>query len=147
MKGPFARTSRLIAALVVALFAGCAGARVSVTAERARYPISFSGSVRDANGELRPRSSLVKVGELAASQTRMGFFYSGATPRSSYDISDEVNAQVEAAHGEAVVYLTITVSDSCNVLNAFPVLNALPFWPGCVPLDVTGEIVRRRPSP
>jgi len=144
MNRHLARAMRAVAALFIAFTAGCAGARVNVTAERARYPISFSGSVRDASGVLRLRSSLVKVGELTADGTRLGILYSGVTPRSDYDISDDVNAQVEAARGEAIVYLTVTVSDSCNVLNAFPVLNVLPFWPGCIPLTVTGDIVRRR---
>jgi len=139
--------SRALVVLMVIFLGGCAGARVTVTADRARYPISFSGSLCDSNGQLRPRSSLVKVGELDASHTRMGFLYSGVTPHPSYDISDEVNAQVEAAQGEAIVFLTIVVSESCHVLNGFPVLNALPFWPGCIPMIVTGDIVRRRPAP
>ena len=147
MRMPLGRFVLALVALAAAGLSGCAGARVTVSADRARYPISFSGSVRDANGELRLRSSLVKVGDLSADGTRLGFLYSGLMPGSSYDISDAVNTQVDAAHGEAVVYLTVTVSDGCNVLNAFPVLNALPFWPGCIPLEVSGDIVRRRPNP
>ena len=54
----------------------------------------------------------MKVGDLNADGTRLGFLYSGVTPRADYDISDAVNAQVEAAGGEAVVYLTVIVSDS-----------------------------------
>jgi hypothetical protein len=137
----------LVLAGIAAFGVGCAGARVNVTADRARYPISFSGSVRDASGELRLRPSLVKVADLSIDGTRVGLLYSGVTPRSTCDISDEVNAQVAAAGGEAVVFLTITASDGCNVLNGMPVLNALPIWPGCVPLAITGEIVRRRPGP
>lgn len=97
MNPHLARAMPAVAAFFIAFTAGCAGARVTVTAERARYPISFSGSVRDANGELRLRSSLVKVGELTADDTRLGILYSGVTPRSHFDISDAVNAQVEAA--------------------------------------------------
>jgi len=47
--------------------------------------------------------------------------------------------------GEAVVGLTVTVSDACDVLNVFPILNIIPLWPGCVPVTITGDIVRRRP--
>ena len=114
MRTPLPLFVPALVALAAAGLSGCAGARVTVSADRARYPISFSGSVRDANGELRLRSSLVKVGDLSADGTRLGFLYSGLTPGSSYDISDAVNTQVDAAHGEAVVYLTVTVSDGCN---------------------------------
>ena len=42
----------------------------------------------------------------------------------------QINAQVAAAGGEAVVGLTISVGDGCGWLNGFPILNALPVWPG-----------------
>jgi hypothetical protein len=45
--------------------------------------------------------------------------------------------------GEAVVSLAISVSNSCAVLNYFPLLNDLPSWPGCIPVTITGDIVRR----
>ena len=61
----------------------------------------------------------------------------------THDFSDEINAQVAAAGGEAVVGLTITVRARCDWLNGFPLLDALPIWPGCVPVRLTGDIVRR----
>jgi len=133
------------AALGVALSAGCAGARIDVTAERARYPLSMSGVVRDNTGRLHDRHSLEKVGTLQAGRTRVGILYSAVTLPSSYDISDDVNAQVAAARGEAVVGLTVAVEGGCDALNMFPLLNALPIWPGCVPVSITGDIVRRKP--
>jgi hypothetical protein len=125
------------------LVSGCAGARVAITADHARYPISLSPVVRDSAGRLWPAGSLKKVGTLAARRSAIGILYSGLTPRSTYDISDEVNAQVAAAGGEAVIDLSVSVRDDCTALNAFPILNALPFWPGCAPIVVTGDIVRR----
>ena len=125
--------------------AGCAGADVGITAEQSRYAISMSRSIRDQSGVLYDDRSLERVGVLYADRTRVGFLYSLLTPRSTFDISDEVNAQVAAARGEAVVGLTVSVSDACDVLNNFPLLNILPIWPGCVPVTITGDIVRRRP--
>jgi hypothetical protein len=124
--------------------AGCAGARVRVTADRARYPLSLSPVVRDANGHLYDGRTLVKVGWLDVRKTTTGYVYSVLAVPPSRDFSDAINAQVAAAGGEAVVGLKISVGDGCGWLNGFPVLNALPFWPGCVPVRLTGDIVRRR---
>ena len=132
----------LLASTVVA--GGCAGAHVEITARQSRYAISMSPVVRDSNGVLYDHQALEYVGTLYTGRTRMGFFYSALTPLSTFDISDDVNAQVAAVGGEAVVGLTVSASDACDVLNDFPILNILPLWPGCVPVTVTGDIVRRR---
>ena len=126
------------------LAAGCAGAHVEITARQSRYAISMSQVVRDSGGLLYDHQSLEYVGALYTGRTRLGFVYSALTPLSTFDISEDVNAQVAAAGGEAVVGLTVSASDGCDVLNNFPLLNILPVWPGCVPVTVTGDIVRRR---
>lgn len=144
MKPPLRRES-LWLVLVTTMASACAGARLNVTANRAAYPISMSGCVRDNTGRLYERRELQTVGQLVSDGSRVGFLYSMLTLPSRYDISDEVNAQVAAANGEAVVDLNVTVTPGCAALNEFPVLNALPIWPGCVPLTITGNIVRRRP--
>jgi hypothetical protein len=132
--------------LLVGLLAavGCAGARVNVTADRARYPLSLSPVVRDTSGRPYDARSLTKVGWLDIRKTTSGFVYSALAVPPTRDFSDEINAQVAAAGGEAVVDLTVTVAGGCGWLNGFPILNALPFWPGCVPVRLTGDIVRRR---
>jgi hypothetical protein len=136
----------VLRAILAGIFAtaGCAGARIDVTAERSRYPISMSDAVHDVEGQLHGPSSLKRVGELSVEETRIGILYSLVTPRPTCDISDAVNTQVAAAKGEAVINLAVTVSEGCAFLNEFPVLNALPIWPGCVPVTITGDIVRRR---
>ena len=135
------RAAALLCALVAA---GCAGARVRVTADRARYPLSLSPAVRDARGRLQDARSLVKVGTLDVRKTTVGFVYSALAVPPARDFSDEINAQVAAVGGEAVVGLRIVLGDGCGWLNGFPILNALPVWPGCVPVHLTGDIVRRR---
>jgi len=132
----------LLASSVVT--AGCAGAHVEITARQSRYAISMSQVVRDGSGLLYDHQSLEYVGALYTGRTRLGFFYSALTPLSTFDISEDVNAQVAAAGGEAVVGLIVSASDGCDILNNFPLLNILPVWPGCVPVTVTGDIVRRR---
>lgn len=129
------------------LVSGCAGASVEVTARRAAYPISMSGVVRDSTGAMLDTRSLKIVSQFHVEQTRIGILYSGVTPRSTLDISDEVNSQVAATNGEAIIRLSVTVDGSCSALNAFPVLNIVPIWPGCVPVTIDGLIVKRRPPP
>jgi hypothetical protein len=125
------------------LASGCAGARVSVRADGARYPVSLSGAVRDGSGHIYNRHSLTKVGRFWTARTPIGVLYSSWTFPPVYDISDEINRQVALSCGEAVVNLAISISNACTELNFFPFLNALPPWPGCVPVTVTGDIVRR----
>jgi hypothetical protein len=137
----------LLAALAMLMAGGCAGARVEVTAKQSRYAISMSQAVRDGSGRLYDYHSLDRVGTLHAGRTRVGLLYSAVTIFSTIDISEDVNAQVAAAGGEAVVGLAVSVGDGCEGLNMFPVLNILPIWPGCAPVTVTGDIVRRRSSP
>jgi len=107
----------------------------------------MSQVVRDQSGQAYDRNSLYTVGRLEAGGTRMGFLYSALTIPWTIDISDEVNQQVAAVSGEAVIGMTVSVSANCDWLNGFPFLNIIPIWPGCVPVTVTGEIVRRRPAP
>jgi hypothetical protein len=136
------------ALICVLAAAGCAGARVNVTADRARYPLSLSPVVRDASGRPYDARTLVKVGWLDIRKTTPGFVYSAMAVLPTRDFSDELNAQVARAGGEAVVGLTVSIGGGCGWLNGFPILNALPVWPGCVPVRLTGDIVRRRdPSP
>jgi hypothetical protein len=130
--------------LGVLVAAGCAGARVRLTVDRVRYPLSLSPAVRDAGGHLYDARTLEKVGWLDVRKTTAGLVYSALAVPPARDFSDAINAQVAAAGGEAVVGLTISVGDGCGWLNGFPILNALPVWPGCVPVRLTGDIVRRR---
>jgi len=141
------RRIRMPAFALLCLASGCAGAGVEVTARRAAYPISMSGAVRDSTGAMLDTRFLKIVSQFHVEQTRIGILYSGVTPRSTVDISDEVNSQVAAANGEAVIRLSITVDGSCSARNAFPVLNIVPVWPGCVPVSIDGLIVKRRPLP
>lgn len=130
--------------LMVTVASSCAGARAHVRADGSRYPISMSPVVRDQSGMLLERAHLVHVGQLSASSAKIAIFYSLLPPR-TWDISQEVNRQVAAVGGEAVVNFAVETSDGCDVLNLFPLLSALPIWPGCVPVTIYGDIVRRAP--
>jgi hypothetical protein len=94
---------------------------------------------------LLERQHLVKVGEFQASAVKVAVLYS-LLPTGQFDVSEEVNRQVAAAGGEAIVNFTVQATEACAVLNSFLLLTAIPLWPGCVPLTATGDIVKRVPS-
>jgi hypothetical protein len=146
MIASFKRSFTVFAIVGLALLAGCAGANVNVVASNAHFPISMSPVVRDQSGILLDGQSLVRVGEFEASSTKFAVVYS-MVPTGTFDISQEVNQQVAASGGEAIVNFKIRADDGCTALNAFPLFNILPFWPGCIPVMVTGDIVKRAPAP
>ena len=139
---PFARVA--LAACVLVPAAGCAGSRVEIMARSSRYPISLSHLVRDRTGRLYDGGSLHAVGAFSTSTTSFGLFYSGLGISPRCDVSEDVNRQVSAAGGEAIIDATVSVTTDCNALNGFPILNAIPVWPGCVHVVMSGAIVRRR---
>lgn len=131
-----------MAVVAVAFFAlaGCAGARTKVTADASQYPISLSRGVRDADGELAPQERVVKVGRFHHKATAIAHFYSAAPVKDKHDISTFVNRQVSAHGGDAIVNLRVR-SQHCG-LDLVPVLNWIPLWPGCVHVDIEGDIVK-----
>jgi len=123
---------------------GCAGAQTDITAKESRYPISLSGVLVDEKGiPVYLGHELEEVGILSDKATTVGFFY--ASTGIDHDLSEAVNAQVEAAHGEGVVNLAVT-SKQCALNYMWP-LTILPIWPGCLSNSVTGVIVRRKRAP
>jgi hypothetical protein len=133
----------LLAALLSAGATGCAGARTTLAADDARYPISMSRGVRDANGDLVPAERRQVVGELDDTFMAWGTFYSAVRLTPHTDISDAVNEQVAHAHGDAVVALHVG-SRQCT-LNYLAPLSWLPIWPGCTEVFVHGDIIRVLP--
>lgn len=133
--------TELFALVAIAVCAtGCAGARTSVVADSAQYPISMSRAVRDADGEIVPADQLEKVGDFHETQTAWGIAYSALPLTPHRDISDAVNTQTADKKGQAVVNLTISAKN-CPFNMIYP-LTMLPFWPGCTKLEMKGDIVR-----
>jgi len=138
-------TGRALAVALALAVTGCTGARTTVVAPHARYPVSLSRGLRDASGALVTFDRRVVVGRFNASHTGWGMVYSAAKLTPTTDISDEVNAQVAAAHGDGIIHLTIVTRACALDYFAFP-FGILPFWPSCVFVDVSGDIVRVNPG-
>ena len=132
----------MIACLLV--LSGCAGARSSIVMPDSTYPVSLSNGMRGADGHLLDKSEMEVVGKFHDERTAWGMIYSlvPLTPR--LDLSSEVNGQVGAAKGQAVVRLR-TETRPC-ALDYFVILSFLPIWPGCANVNVDGDIIRYKAS-
>src|SRR5262245_45286350 len=135
----------LAAAAMAALLSGCAGARTTVVANRAQYPVSLSRAVRDADGNLVPPERRKVVGAFGDQRTAWNLFWSTAKLTPESDISDAVNEQIAAVHGDAIIHLTITSKHCTLNYFAFP-MGILPFWPTCADLDIRGDIIKVEPA-
>jgi hypothetical protein len=126
--------------LVIAMAGtGCAGAHSLIVAPTATVPVSMSQGVRDPNGILVPEEQMEKVGEFSYDYTAWGTLWGEVSLTGEKDISDEINEQVKAAGGEAIVNLSVT-SESSG-WNAFTFLGVLPAFN---PTEVRGDIIKRR---
>lgn len=129
-----------LALTALGLVTGCAGAKSNLTADTARYPISLSRGIRDADGELVGRDRITKVGTYHHTETGYAILYGAAAHRKANDISSSVNRQVAVHGGDAIVNLRVR-AQHCG-LDLVPGLNWLPFWPGCVHVDIVGDIIK-----
>lgn len=114
----------------------CAGGEGSVRFDGLRYPASLSPvlRVREARRPLEQVGRVQVQGRSWASVWRLVSF------NPTVDLSHQINAQVEAAHGTGVVNLKVQVT-GCGV-NAVFLLDWLPIWPSCTLVEITGDIVR-----
>lgn len=126
--------------------AGCAGARTTIVAPTADVPVSLSHAVRDADATIVPAERREVVGSFHDERLAWGLLWSTVKLTPEKDISDEINAQVARAGGDAVINLRIA-SAGCG-WNYVIGLNLLPVWPGCSKVFLDGDIIRvRRDGP
>ena len=133
-------TRLALAFALTALVTGCAGGKSNLTADTSRYPISLSRGVRDADGELVGRDRITKVGTYHHTETGYAVLYGTTRLRKANDISSSVNRQVLVHGGDAIVNLRIR-AQHCG-LDLVLGLTWLPFWPGCVHVDIVGDIIK-----
>lgn len=123
---------------------GCAGARTTIIAQDARFPVSLSEGMRAPDGHVLEPGEMEVVGQFESKRTIWGMLYSIIPLTPTTDVSKEVDQQVEAAGGQAIVRLK-TEAQHC-AFNHFIVFSFIPIWPGCSNIVVSGDIIRYRPS-
>ena len=135
------RRQKFLAFLLIFLNVGCgvAGAKYSLGAPEAKFPISFSDALFSSDGRvvvlgdsLEPRHSF----ELSFTPT--SFFY--GTTQSAVDLSETLNSIIDEHHGDGIVQLFVQ-AENCKS-NALPFITMLPIFPGCQNLKVTGVVVK-----
>ena len=141
------KSSRIMAVAVAALapsVLGCAGARTTIEAPTAKYPVSMSRGVRDAEGSLVPADRRKIVGHFKEKRKAWAMLYSYLSLTPSKDLSDAINAEVAKVNGDAVVNLSVA-SATCG-MNFAAILDILPIWPGCSNVEITGDIIQVLPA-
>jgi hypothetical protein len=123
---------------------GCAGARTTLEAPDAQYPVSLTRGIRGADGELVPVERREVVGKFRDTRTAWAILYSGVNITPTKDLSEAINEQIAARGGDAIVHLRVGSADCA--LNWFAILNLLPIWPGCTNIYVEGDIIRVKPA-
>ena len=138
------RSRIILLCIIVLSLISCAGARPRVSFDSARVPVSMSGIVLGQDGQpLAPKDQL-PVGRFATQKKGWAMAYSHL-PLNSMDFSEELNRQVEAIKGEAVVNLEVSINrSSCMTVGMLQLTEILPIFVGCVDVGLTGDIIRTR---
>ncbi len=137
--------SRMILMCIIALsLISCAGARPRVSFDSARVPVSMSGIVLGQDGQPLAARDQLPVGRFAVQKKGWAMAYSHL-PLNSMDFSEELNRQVEAIQGEAVVNLEVSINrSSCMTVGMIQLTEILPVFIGCVDVSLGGDIIRTR---
>lgn len=137
--------SRIIFLCIIALsLISCAGARPRVSFDTAKVPVSMSGIVLGQDGRPLGPTDQLPVGRFATQKKGWAMAYSHL-PLNSMDFSEELNRQVEAIKGEAVVNLEVSINrSSCMTVGMLQLTEILPIFVGCVDVGLTGDIIRTR---
>jgi hypothetical protein len=131
----------LSAFAATSVLAGCSGGASAVRADRSRYPISFSSGIPRQDGRtLAINQGLEVVGEVHKRYKRWFTLYGAAPRNSSIDVSEDLNRMVADARGDGVADFSVGARQ-CGA-NWIPLLRFLPFWVGCLIVDIDGKIVK-----
>lgn len=136
---------KALIALCLLSTTACAGARTRLVIDSARYPVSLSNGMRGPDGRLLTQKEMEVVGKFKTTRTAWAIGHSVIPFTPKIDFSEDVNRQIEAAGGDAIVRLR-TESRPC-ALDWFLFFTFIPIWPGCASLTIEGDIIRHRPAP
>jgi hypothetical protein len=124
-----------------ALSTACASTHSRVTALDASYPVSLSPSVRGPEGAIVNGEDLQKVGAFEHAHTSNHMLLGWVSLDEDYiDLSAEIDKQVEAQGGQAIVNLRVEdTNNTWGMWAAFPFMGLLPVYND---VKVSGDIVR-----
>ena len=136
----------VLAAIVTLALSACVGGRLLLSADRAQFPVSLSPGIHSPQGKLLSSADYDSVGVFSRNYESwsLGWSLIPLTPLQK-DISDDLNAAIREAGGDAAVNLKVSVGiGNLNRLLAFSMLALLPVTPSVHRVRVTADIVRIR---
>lgn len=120
----------------------CAGSKAEVGFDGTTVPVSMSSALHDEAGELVDSEDYRVVRHFETEEKKSwAILYTGVRFQKRLDFSEEVNAAVSKGEGEGVVNLEVSAK-SCGINMVIPMI-LLPFWPGCVKVWVSGDVMTR----
>lgn len=141
-------TPRRCASLVLLFLAsaclvGCTYVRPRITFEEAQYPLSMTRVLIGASGNRIGDAELQNVGKLSVEDSAWSIAW-GLIPVNGISVCEEINQQVAAAGGEAVIGVTVQLEGDPSLWNDISNLTflVLPF-PSSLLVRVEGDIVKR----
>lgn len=126
--------------VLLALSTGC-GVSSWVTAPESKYPISMSSGVRDAQGTLVPATRKTVVGQYEQHYKACSMLWRIVSFTGDKDISDDVNAAVADAKGDAITDLSVESSATVWTL-----MTLIGIFPDCAQVRLKGNIVKVAPA-
>jgi len=143
MKKPLLQVVFLVA--LATAIGGCAGGRGALAFDTLQYPVSSSGVIYGPDDRPYNIGELQVVGKMAWVERIWGLWWSWIPLTGTIDVSAPINAQIQRVNGDGIVNLNVKV-ENCG-MNYIPVLNIIPFYPGCAFVTIMGDIVRMPDMP
>lgn len=123
--------------LMTALFIGCGGGRMMVTANRLEHPVSTTSGVYDDKLELINEGSYTTE-SFSFTIRRWHILWTALPLSGNPDISDTLNGIIREKKGDGIVNLTVK-TDAMNPLNWMG--SILPIIPTMVAATIEGDVI------
>lgn len=143
MKTTCSMTGIICVAGMALMSASCAGVKCSMKAERIDQPISFTPCVYGATGNVVRVAEEEVVTHFKIKKRFWAMLWRNvALTQNEWDISDDLSREISAAHGDAVVNLTVlSQGDWWWYFSSL-----LPILPDSHVILVEGDVVRLNPE-
>lgn len=131
----------LIFILCAVLLSGCAGARCRVTMHSVQPPVSCTPCVFDASGKICTAKTQEIVRHIKFSKYNWSMLWTSIPlNKRDWDISPEINEDLQETPGNAVVNVTVR-AQGCNFLYWY-FAALVPIIPSYEKVTVEGDIVK-----
>ena len=140
------KCSWILAAAMLGLCGCTAGSRCLVTARSVPQPVSCTGCVFDADGQILAAQGSNVVRHIVLTKTHWSMIWTLVPlSRVEWDLSPALNAQLQGTSGDAVVNLTVKAA-TCDPVHGL-VSALVPIIPSYARIKVEADVVRLKGPP